>query len=130
HGLPPDRRELERPERDRDRRVRDELVGRAIDDVGAQPNGRILGERDQRSYERDTILERREEGAAKDGPREERAATRHGRPRERTAVARTRVLRVPHVVTAGVAARDHELAARRTGEEWRGQWIVDVGKRE
>ena len=66
---------------DRDRRVGDELIGRRVDDVRAEPDRGIFVERDQRGDERDPILERREERAAHDRPREQRAPPRHRGPR-------------------------------------------------
>ena len=39
-------------------------------------------------------------------------------------------LGIPDVARARVAARDRQLAARRAGEERRGQRVVDVGQRE
>ena len=40
------------------------------------------------------------------------------------------VPRIPHVLAARLATRDHQLAPRRAGEEGRGQRLVDVGQRE
>ena len=86
--------------------------------------------RDQRGHERHLVGERRQERAPHDRPREQRARARHRRPRERALTRRALLLRVPDVRVARVAARDHQLAARRAREVRRGQRIVDVGERE
>ena len=55
--------------------VGDELVGRGVDEVGAEPHRRIFGERDERGDERHRSRERGQERAPHDRPREQRAAS-------------------------------------------------------